>query len=767
MLGKHLQAALNAAVVEVRKRNHEYLTLEHILYAVAGLEPGQTILAQCNVNVEELRSRLDDFFITHVEPLPDDMESEVIQTLSVQRVLQQAFRHMHSAGKSTIEVGDVLAAMFEEEDAYAVYFLRALGASRLDILEYISHGTVDDVSAGAHVASDKRNEKGDALQQYTVDVTEKARNGDIDPLIGREQELERTIQIVVRRRKNNPLFIGDPGVGKTALAEGLALRIVLGEVPELLHDARIFALDMGALLAGTKYRGDFEARLKAVVSALARIPNAILFIDEIHTVVGAGATSGGSMDASNILKPLLASGELRCIGSTTHEEYRTYIEKDRALARRFQIVDIKEPSAEECFAILKGLKTQYEAHHQVYYTLPALKAAVDLSIRYINDRMLPDKALDVIDEAGASARLRRTFKKGMSLNVQDIERVVAHMAHVPPRSISSSDRDKLQNLEENLRRVVFGQDVAVSLLTRSILRARAGFGKEQRPMGSFLFYGPTGVGKTELARRLADILGVAFLRYDMSEYMEKHAVSRFIGSPPGYVGFEQGGQLTEAIRRTPYAVLLLDEVEKAHPDIMTLLLQVMDYATLTDNSGRKADFRNVVLIMTSNAGAREMASASIGFAKAKQGDAASKGRKALESFFSPEFRNRLDAIVPFNGLQAEVMEEIVDKFIREIASSVRERRVTLIMTPAARRRLAEKGFSPTYGARPLRRIIRNVLEEQLAHEMLFGRLRKGGQVCLDVVKGNTALLDLPEVTDTLLSVDALEKMLGLQLVYED
>ena len=736
MIGKRLQAALNAAVGEVRVRNHEYLTLEHLLYAIAGEEQGKGILEGCGADVTALRARLEEFFGTHLESLPEDMTTEVVQTLGVQRVLQRAFRHIQSAGRPLVEIGDVLAALFDEDDTYAVYFLKTQGVSRLDVLEYISHAMPeagDDAMDGDDEGDGGASTRADALAQYATDLTARAREGRIDPLIGREDELERTVQVLSRRRKNNPLFVGDPGVGKTAIAEGLALRIAVGAVPESFRKARVYALDMGSLLAGTKYRGDFEARLKAVISELSRQPDAILFIDEIHTIVGAGATSGGSMDASNILKPVLASGAIRCIGSTTHEEYRNHFEKDRALSRRFQKIDIGEPTQEECVEILKGLKEHYEEHHAVRYTLPALRAAVELSARYVNDRLLPDKAIDVIDEAGAAMRLRAGFKPGASVSVQDVERVVARMAHVPPRSISSSDRDRLKTLENDLGKAVFGQEAAVAVVARSILRARAGFGREDRPTGSFLFYGPTGVGKTELARSLAKRLGVAFLRYDMSEYMEKHAVSRFIGAPPGYVGYDQGGQLTEAVRRTPYAVVLLDEMEKAHPDIFNVLLQVMDYATLTDNTGRKADFRNVVLIMTSNAGVREMSAPSIGFTGGGVEDVTAKGRKAVETLFSPEFRNRLDALVPFGSLAPEVMERIVDKFVREVENGLRERRVRLELTAAARQRLAEKGFDPAFGARPLRRVIRTAIEDELAKEMLFGRLRKGGTVHVDAL----------------------------------
>ncbi|MFI3272828.1 MAG: ATP-dependent Clp protease ATP-binding subunit ClpA [Pseudomonadota bacterium] len=807
MISRRLEMVLGAAVVEVRTRSHEYLTVEHVLYAMCGLEPSRGLLEYCKVDVAVLKTRLEGFFERHLEKIDLPAEGgEIVQTLGVQRVLQRAFRHMHSSGKQMVEVGDILASLFDEEDSYAVCFLRSLGLSRLDILNCLAHGEFkdgeavkgsggalrfvveeqvigdDDDDDGHYAIEDdeeflaayeeaqrggKKKEKESALQLYATDLTAKAREGKIDPLIGREVEIERTVQVLARRRKNNPLFVGDPGVGKTALAEGLALRLVFGDVPPAFEHARIFSLDMGSLLAGAKYRGDFEERLKAVMGEITEIPHAILFIDEIHTVVGAGSTGAGSMDASNLLKPALASGAVRCIGSTTHEEFRNHFGKDRALLRRFQKIDVREPSPEECLDILKGLREQYEEHHKVRYSLPALKAAVDLSVRYVHDRLLPDKAIDVMDEAGAAARLRRTFKAGASISVPDIERVVARMAQVPPRSVSSSDRDRLRTLDETLRRVVFGQDKAVQVLSRAVLRARAGFGHEQRPMGSFLFYGPTGVGKTELAKRLADALGVNFLRYDMSEYMEKHAVSRFIGSPPGYVGFEQGGQLTEAIRRTPYTVLLLDEIEKAHPDIFNILLQVMDHATLTDNSGSKADFRNVVLIMTSNAGVREMATRNLGFAAPAATDAASKGLKAVERLFSPEFRNRLDAMVPFQSLGQEIMERIVDKFIREVVSSLRDKRVQLEVTDAARVKLAEKGFDPAFGARPLRRVIRGAIEDELAREILFGRLRKGGKVVIDVVIDVVAEADVVEAKAKDADADAIENSLGLRFVYDE
>ncbi len=750
MIGRRLEAALTAAVNDVRTRNHEFLTLEHLLYAITGEDAGKSILEAVGVDVKSLRLRLETFFATHLEPLPADTPTEVVQTLGVQRVLQRAIRHMQSSGKAAVEIGDVLAAIFEEDDAYATYFLKSQGVTRLDVLQHISHGMPEggegdgpDGADGEEGASD--TPRTDALEKFTVDLTARARDGRIDPLIGRAKELERTIQVLARRRKNNPLYVGDPGVGKTAIAEGLALRVAGGDVPEEFRDVRIFALDMGALLAGTKYRGDFEQRLKGVITDLGKVPGAILFIDEIHTIVGAGSTSGGSMDASNILKPVLADGSIRCIGSTTYEEYRNHFEKDRALSRRFQKIDVQEPSQDECVDILKGLRPYYEEHHKVRYTLPALRAAVELSARYITERLLPDKAIDVLDEAGAAARLRRASYGGRAavisdaaIGVKDVEKVVARMAQIPSRTVSSSDRDRLRTLNEDLRNVVFGQDAAVGILSRAILRARAGLGREDRPTGSFLFYGPTGVGKTELARRLAEVMGIGFQRYDMSEYMEKHSVSRLIGAPPGYVGFDQGGLLTEAIRKQPYTVLLLDEIEKAHPDIFNILLQVMDYATLTDNTGRKADFRNVVLIMTSNAGVREMSAPSIGFGATAQEDVAGKGRKAVENMFSPEFRNRLDAMIPFAGLTTPVMERIVDKFVLELGAGLKDRRVRLELTPAARARLAEKGFEPAFGARPLRRVIRTALEDELAREVLFGKLRKGGTAIVDVAAPETA-----------------------------
>lgn len=738
MLGKHLESALAAAVADVQNRRHEYLTLEHLLMAITGEPYGEEILESCGVDLVAVRRRIEEFFKTYLNALPEGKPVEVVQTLAVQRVMQRAMRRIHDAGRDTMEIGDVLAAMLEE-DSYAGYFLLSQGITRVALLEVISHvKPARDQGSAPDKSPDGEDEEGHekVLQKYTVDLTARARAGQIDPLVGRNAELTRTVQILSRRRKNNPLYVGDPGVGKTAIAEGVALRIVNGEAPPIFAQSRVFALDLGSLLAGSKYRGDFEGRLKAVLAALQSIPKSIVVIDEIHTIVGAGATTGGAMDASNILKPALASGRLRCIGSTTHEEYRNHFEKDRALSRRFQKIDIAEPTEEECVAILRGLKPYYEEYHNVRYTLAALRAAVSLSIRHMQDKLLPDKAIDIIDEAGAAMRLARGAKetgpKLTTVGVTEIERVVASMARIPSVKVSANDRDRLRSLGDDLGKSVFGQTEAVSIVTRAVLRARAGFGGHTRPQGSFLFYGPTGVGKTELAKQLAASLDVPFLRYDMSEYMEKHAVSRLIGAPPGYVGFDQGGLLTEAVRKSPHCVLLLDEIEKAHPDIFNILLQVMDYATLTDNTGRKTDFRNVVIIMTSNAGAFEMNARGMGFtASAKSGDAASKGRKAVEKLFAPEFRNRLDAMVPFASLSQDVMGKIVDKFAAQLSAALKEKKVELQLTETGREWLAEKGYDPSFGARPLARVMRERVEDELASEVLFGKLFGGGRVIVD------------------------------------
>ncbi|MCJ2163672.1 MULTISPECIES: ATP-dependent Clp protease ATP-binding subunit ClpA [unclassified Pseudodesulfovibrio] len=741
MLSKELESALTSAVNEVKRRNHEFLTLEHLLYAISIEDQGEEILEACGAEMERLRDQLGRFFVENMEALPEGTESEVIQTLGVRRVLQRAVWQKKASGKNTVEVGDVLAAMFDEEDSYAVYFLRTHDVSRLDILEFISHGMSmsEDWNDLGDAPINKSNplegqpgEKKSPLSEYTVNLTDRAAHGFIDPLIGRAAELERTVQVLSRRRKNNPIFVGDPGVGKTAMAEGLALMIVEGNVPKDFLKAEIYGLDMGSLLAGTKYRGDFEARLKGVLGELKLNRDAILFVDEIHTIVGAGSVSGGSMDASNILKPLLQSGEIRCIGSTTFEEYKNHFEKDRALSRRFQKIEIAEPTVEETVAILKGLKPHYEEFHGVNYTHFALKAAAELAERHITDRYLPDKAIDVMDEAGALYKLSTRQRKGNHIKVDDIEKVVARMARIPARRLTMSDRERLKSLESDLKSVVFGQDEAVSALALSIKRSRAGMRQVGRPVGSFLLTGPTGVGKTELARQLAKVLDIGFLRFDMSEYMEKHAVARLIGAPPGYVGFDQGGLLTEGVRKKPHCVVLFDEIEKAHPDVFNILLQVMDYATLTDNNGRKADFRHVILLMTSNAGAREMSKGAIGFKRDENADRSDGAMKALEKLFSPEFRNRLDSTVAFKSLEQPVMELIAEKFVRELNDQLQDRRVVVVLTDKARAKLAELGHDADMGARPMGRVIQTEIKDVIADELLFGRLRKGGVVTVDV-----------------------------------
>ncbi|MBP8645810.1 MAG: ATP-dependent Clp protease ATP-binding subunit ClpA [Syntrophobacteraceae bacterium] len=744
MINRELELTFSAAVREAKSRHHEFLTLEHILFALLHDAMGRNILVHCGADVEELKMHLEKFLAERVEKLPEDVRQDPMQTMGVQRVLQRAIMHVRGAEKKEVDVGDILAAMFYEENSYAVYFLKSQGVTRLDVLNYISHGI-------SKVGESERDEepvraiqpqsqeavretrRASALESFTVNLIRKAADGLIDPLIAREEEILRTLQILGRRTKNNPIYVGDPGVGKTAIAEGLALKIHRGEVPEAFKKVEIYALDMGAVLAGTKFRGDFEARLKAILQELKRKEGAILFIDEIHTVVGAGATSGGSMDASNILKPVLVTGGLRCIGSTTYEEYKNYFEKDRALSRRFQKVEIREPSVEETYRILLGLRSYYEKHHGIRYTDAALRAAVELGARHINDRYLPDKAIDVIDEAGASLRLKKDRRVRRIVGPKDIEQVVARIAKIPARSVSSSDQLRLQSLENELKSQVFGQQAAIEALTRAIKRSRAGLRIPDKPIGSFLLIGPTGVGKTEVAKQLARILGVHFLRFDMSEYMEKHTVSRLIGAPPGYIGFDQGGLLTDAIRKHPYTVLLLDEIEKAHPDLFSILLQVMDHASLTDNNGKKADFRNVILLMTSNAGAREMSSPSIGFGTEGGDSRISKGMKAVENLFSPEFRNRLDGIVAFNGLTIEIMERIVDKFITELEVQLSEKKIRLELSSPARAWLAEKGYDPTFGARPLARLIQAEIKDILADEILFGRLKQGGKVLIHLV----------------------------------
>ncbi len=744
-ISRELEMTLNLAVTEARRRRHEFLCIEHVLYALLHDADVVEIIRQCGGDVPDLKQSLERFFAEKLETLPDDSTATPQQTLGFQRVIQRAAAHVQSAGKDEILGRNVLVAIFREPDCHAAYLLEQQSITRLDVVSYISHGISKIAEEPAGVAErdeseadedeDEPRARKDPLTTFAVDLVARAAAGKIDPLIGRDAELARTARVLCRRRKNNPVFVGEAGVGKTALAEGLALQIHEGRVPESLRGARVYALDMGALLAGTRFRGDFEQRLKAVLAALRKQPGAILFIDEIHTVVGAGATSGGSLDASNILKPALASGELRCIGATTYHDYKSHFERDRALARRFQKIEVSEPSTEEAHEILKGLKTHYETHHGVTYTRAALRAAAELSAKHINDRHLPDKAIDVIDEAGAVVQMQPIATRDRVVRVKDIEQIVASIAKIPPRSVSVSDRERLETLERDLKLSVFGQDEAITTLASAIKLGRAGLGHPEKPVGSFLFAGPTGVGKTEVAKQLASVLGIGFLRYDMSEYMEAHTVSRLIGAPPGYVGFDQGGLLTDAIRKTPHAVLLLDEIEKAHPNLFNILLQVMDHATLTDNNGRQADFRNIILIMTTNAGAQEMAAAAIGFGGRSN---AEKGAKAIERLFSPEFRNRLDATIAFGTLSPPVIERIVDKFILELDAQLNEKRVFIQLTPAARAYLAEKGYDPTFGARPMARLIQIEIKRVLADEILFGRLRDGGRVEIDAVDGALA-----------------------------
>jgi ATP-dependent Clp protease ATP-binding subunit ClpA len=736
-IARELQLTLQAAFREAVARRHAYVTVEHLLYALLHDERGTEILRHAGAQIHVLRDALDHFFAEDLETVPGDEPFKSRQTLAFHRVLQHAVAHCEGAEKQEVDAGDVIASLFQEPDSFAVTLLRSQEVSRLDVLRYVSHGVSKLTGArgggtpspaGGEIGAGEPGEvSADPLAAYALNLTERAAAGKLDPLIGRGPELDRITQILARRRKNNPIFVGETGVGKTALAEGLALRIHEGRVSEDLQNAEIFALDLGALLAGTRYRGDFEERFKAFVAALDGCEKPILFIDEIHTILGAGSAQGGTVDASNLLKPLLASGELRCMGSTTYQDYR-HFERDRALSRRFQRVDVKEPTPDEAVRILRGLAASYEEHHGVRFTVPALKACVDLSVRHLTDHFLPDKAIDVMDETGAAVRLRPAGRRRKQVGVHDIEEVVARMANIPAARATGSDRERLENLEADLHRTVFGQKGAISTVVRAVKRGRAGLSGPDRPIGCFLFTGPTGVGKTELSKQLARSLGVPFLRFDMSEYMEKHSVSRLIGAPPGYVGYDQGGQLIERIRKQPYTVLLLDEIEKAHPDLFDILLQVMDHATLTDNQGREADFRHVTLIMTSNAGAREMAARGIGFGSGRAGD----GRKEIERLFSPEFRNRLDEIVTFESLGPEVMERVVDKFTAEVEEQLIERKVTFELTPAARTWLAKKGYDPLFGARPLARVIQTELKDRLVDDVLFGELSKGGRVEVDV-----------------------------------
>jgi ATP-dependent Clp protease ATP-binding subunit ClpA len=734
MISKDLSETLGFAVREAKKRRHEFVCIEHLLFAILYDNSGIEIIESCGGNIENIKNALEQFFDEKMERVPSDDEYVLQQTVGFQRVIQRAVNHVRSAEKSEVDVGDILASIFQERDSHAEFFLNAEGVTRLDVLNYISHDVPTNIpprEGGDQIArTEKKEKKKDPLEAFTIDLVEYAAEGKLDPLIGRELEMERTIQILCRRRKNNPIFVGDPGVGKTAMAEGLAIKIQENAIPDLLKDFRIYSLDLGGLLAGTKFRGDFEQRLKGVIAALKKKKDAILFIDEIHTTVGAGATSRGSMDASNILKPALQTGELRCIGSTTFEEYKNFFEKDRALSRRFEKVEIFEPPIKEAVQILKGLRSRYEEHHGISYTDRSLKAAVELSDKYINDRYLPDKAIDVIDEAGAFIRLSGSSRR-KRINPKDIEKIVAKIARIPTVSVSTPDKAKLERLESQLKQVVFGQDDAIHSLVTSIKRSRAGLGAPERPIGSFLFAGPTGVGKTEVARQVSFILGVHFLRFDMSEYMEKHAVARLIGAPPGYIGFDQGGLLTDGIRKHPHSVLLLDEIEKAHPDMFNILLQVLDHATLTDNNGKQADFRNVIVMMTSNAGTREMSTPSIGFGDKKH-DTEDKGKKAVEKFFSPEFRNRLDDIIHFNALNEEIMKKVVDKFMIELKEQLIGKKVSISLSPDARTWLAIQGHDPRFGARPLTRLIQTEIKDILSNEILFGRLESGGTVIIDL-----------------------------------
>jgi ATP-dependent Clp protease ATP-binding subunit ClpA len=744
-LSRTLDKTLRRAFALANARQHEYATLEHLLMALSEDPDAVAVLRACAVDIERLRATLTDFLDNELTGLVVEGMVDARPTSGFQRVLQRAAIHVQSAGRSEVTGANVLVALFSERESHAVYFLQEQNMTRLDAVNYISHGIAKKpgLSEERRVrgadergdGEDKKEPGGEALQTYCTNLNQKAREGRIDILVGREHEIERTIQILCRRSKNNPLFVGDPGVGKTAIAEGLALRIVKGEVPDVLKHAVIYALDMGALLAGTRYRGDFEERLKAVISELEANKNAILFIDEIHTVIGAGATSGGSLDASNILKPALAGGSLRCIGSTTYKEFRNYFEKDRALVRRFQKIDVPEPTEAETVKILQGLRPSFEAHHGVKYTDAALRAAVKLATRYIHDRKLPDKAIDVIDEVGAAQMLKPEGRRAKLIGVKEIEEIVAKIARVPIKAVNARDKLALKTLEADLKAVVFGQDAAIEALASAIKLSRAGLRDPQKPIGCYLFSGPTGVGKTEVARQLAKIMGIELIRFDMSEYMERHAVSRLIGAPPGYVGFDQGGLLTDAVDQHPHAVLLLDEIEKAHPDVYNILLQVMDYGKLTDNNGKTVDFRNVILIMTTNAGAADMSKPAMGFGReAREGE----DTEAIKRLFTPEFRNRLDAVIPFRSLTPEIVASVVDKFVKELAAQLADRRVLLEVDADARAWLAEKGYEPLFGARPLARVIQEHIKRPLADELLFGRLAKGGKVKVGIENGAPA-----------------------------
>ena len=752
MIAQELEVSLHMAFVEARQQRHEFITVEHLLMALLDNPSAAEVLRACSANIDDLRKSLAQFIKENTPTVGGADEVDTQPTLGFQRVIQRAIMHVQSTGSGKKEVtgANVLVAIFGEKDSHAVYYLHQQGVTRLDVVNFIAHGIKksdppepaksNESSPGGPEGEKEEGEgKGSPLDQFTQNLNQLARDGKIDPLIGRELEVERVIQILCRRRKNNPLLVGEAGVGKTAIAEGLAWRITQGDVPEVLADATVYALDMGALLAGTKYRGDFEQRLKGVLKYLKDQPNAVLFIDEIHTLIGAGAASGGTLDASNLLKPALSSGQMKCIGATTFSEYRGIFEKDAALSRRFQKIDVVEPSVEQTIEILKGLKSRFEEHHSVKYALGALQAAAELSAKFINDRHLPDKAIDVIDEAGAAQRILPKSKQKKTITRNEVEDIVAKIARIPPQSVSSDDRSKLKSLDRDLNSVVFGQEPAIEALASAIKMARSGLGKPDKPIGSFLFSGPTGVGKTEVAKQLAYVLGIELIRFDMSEYMERHAVSRLIGAPPGYVGFDQGGLLTEAITKKPHAVLLLDEIEKAHPDVFNVLLQVMDHGSLTDNNGRKADFRNVIIVMTTNAGAETMNKSTIGFTNSReQGDEMAD----IKRLFTPEFRNRLDAIVSFRALDQEIILRVVDKFLLQLESQLAEKKVDVTFTDGLRQHLAKEGFDPLMGARPMQRLIQDTIRRALADELLFGRLVDGGRLTVDVDADGKVLLDI-------------------------
>jgi ATP-dependent Clp protease ATP-binding subunit ClpA len=751
MIAQELEVSLHMAFVEARQQRHEFITVEHLLMALLDNPSAAEVLRACSANIDELRKSLAQFIKENTPTVSGADEVDTQPTLGFQRVIQRAIMHVQSTGSGKKEVtgANVLVAIFGEKDSHAVYYLHQQGVTRLDVVNFIAHGIKksdppeaakpSDGGPSPEVEKEEGEGKGSPLDQFTTNLNQLARDGKIDPLIGREHEVERVIQVLCRRRKNNPLLVGEAGVGKTAIAEGLAWRITQNDVPEILADATVYSLDMGALLAGTKYRGDFEQRLKGVLKHLKDQPNAVLFIDEIHTLIGAGAASGGTLDASNLLKPALSSGAMKCLGATTFTEYRGIFEKDAALSRRFQKIDVVEPSVEETVEILKGLKSRFEEHHSVKYALGALQAAAELSAKFINDRHLPDKAIDVIDEAGAAQRILPKNKQKKTITRTEVEEIVAKIARIPPASVSNDDRSKLKSLDRDLNSVVFGQEPAIEALAAAIKMARSGLGKPDKPIGSFLFSGPTGVGKTEVAKQLAYILGIELIRFDMSEYMERHAVSRLIGAPPGYVGFDQGGLLTEAVTKKPHAVLLLDEIEKAHPDVFNVLLQVMDHGTLTDNNGRKADFRNVIIIMTTNAGAEAMTKSTIGFTNARE---PGEEMADIKRMFTPEFRNRLDAIVSFKALNEDIIMRVVDKFLLQLESQLTEKKVEATFTDALRRHLAKKGFDPLMGARPMQRLIQDTIRRALADELLFGRLVDGGRLTVDMDEDEKVQLDI-------------------------